>query len=336
MSFLHKYCTRQAAPNTATKTASPTTAVDSANIEALRRVLAMSAVGGGAGALWAGAANIGTLLGKPQAVTPSSEPVTVRLIDEAPTVNRPWHGLRPSKPLPWITMSGQRQKLGQVPAPAAQPSLMQTAAQGLYDNVVKPLGLHRYADIGLPTTSPNAKPWAAPAMIAGGGLSMLGGYTAADWLLKRRRDAGMEREVETAEQDYLSALSQLSAAGRKKADAAAATGTAVAKAAPTLLEQIYAAGAKVKPPAGPPGDITRGLEPMTALGGVPQHGVNTLSSLAAWWPTIAAVPAIPAGVGMYNFMRDSGERKALQEAIALRRRMRQHSAPPAIQLVPQG
>jgi hypothetical protein len=338
MSFLPRYCTRPTATDNARKTASPTTAVDAANVEAIRRILAASTVAGGAGVLAAGAMNLGALTGQPQSVLPSTEPVTVKLIDESPTANRPWHGLRPAKPLPWITMSGQRTKLGQ--APATPPSTMQTVAQGLYDNVIKPTGLHQFADPGLPTTSANSKLWGVPGMAAAGALSFVGGLTATDWLLKRRRDAGMEREVESAEKDYLAALSQLSTAGRKTAEKVDATaGKAVAEAAPSLLKQLYDAGAQIKPDAAATAAapaISRGIEPIKAFGGWGQQANNAASGLGAWWTALATVPAIPAGMGMYSFMRDSGERKALQEAIALRRRMRQHTAPPAIQLVPQG
>ena len=305
----------------------PTTAVDAANIEAIRRILAVSAAAGGAGVLTAGLANFGTLAGRPQSVLSANEPVTVKLIDEAPTANRPWHGLRPSKPLPWITSGGQRTKLGGLT------SVTQDIAEGLYNNVLKPGGLHRYLDGPLfPTTDASAKFWGVPGMVGGGALSFVGGVTAADWLLKRRREAGMEREVETAEKDYLSALNQLSTVGRKRA---VETTAAAAKAAPSFLEQAYAAGA---PTAAPPKpfDISAGLEPIKALFGLGQTGANALGRGAATWGALATIPAIPAGMGMYHLMRDSGERRALQEAIALRRRMRQHTAPPAIQLVPQG
>jgi hypothetical protein len=328
MSFLPKYCTRPAATDAARKTASPTTAVDAANIEAMRRILAASAVAGGAGVITAGLSNLGTLAGRPQSVLSADEPVTVKLIDEAPTANRPWHGLRPAKPLPWITMGGQRTKLGGLTA------VTQGIAEGAYNNLIKPTGLHRYADGPLPpTTDANSKFWGVPGMAAAGALSFVGGLAATDWLLKRRRDAGMEREMESAEKDYLAALTQLSTAGRKKADEPAA---AAAKVAPTVLERAFAAGAPTSVPRKPV-DISQGLEPLKSLFGLPmQPAANALGGAAATWATLATIPAIPAGVGMYHFMRDSGERKALQEAIALRRRMRQHTAPPAIQLVPQG
>lgn len=346
MSFLTTYCTRRlAADQRPAEKVADTTPVDAANIEAIRRILAAGTMGLGGGVLAGAAMNAGSLFGSPQSVLPTTEPVTVKLIDEAPTPTRPWHGLRPAKPLPWITQGGQRMKLGQVPVPPPQPSALQSAATTLYNNVVKPLGLHNYADPVAPTTWASSKLWAGPGQLGAGALSAVGGYTAADWLLKRRRDAGMERELDTAEQEYLSALSQLTAAGRPK-QAAETPDKGVVSAVSDKLKQWWAAGARdpaaaaaslaAPPPAPAPSTSTiPGLKPATWGWGIPQLAANSAGYMAAAWPTLAALPAIPAGVGMYNFMRDSGERKALQEALALRRRMRQHAMPPAIQLVPQ-
>lgn len=345
MSFLTTYCTHRRVATDAITTGkvAETTPVDAANIEAIRRILAAGTMGLGVGALAGAATNAGTLFGAPQSVLPTTEPVTVKLVDEAPTAARPWHGLRPAKPLPWITQGGQRMKLGQAPAappaPTAPPtSVLQRAATSLYDNVVKPTGLHRYADpiSSLPTTSASSKWWNGPGQLGAGALSAVGAYSAMDWLLKRRRDAGMERELDSAERDYLSALQQLTAAGRPKT--AEAPADTLAGTISKTLSRWHARGApgatgSVAPAAAPAAPA--GLQPVAGGNGIAQWLTNRIGDGAGLWTTMAMLPAIPAGMGMYDFMRNSGARKDLQEAIALRRRMRQHAMPPAIQLVPQ-
>lgn len=295
MSFLHTYYTRVARGKTAANNA-----VDNANIEALRRVLAVSALGAGTGAAAAGLTNIGTLFGKPQAMLPVAEPVTVRLVDEPATPTHPWHGLRPTRPLPWITAPGQRTKVGGVSDPGGD-GYFAPAAQKLYDHVLKPLGVNHAMDIpGLPSTTAASKWWAGPAQMGGAALAGVGAYTAVDWLMKRRRDAAMERELQGAESDYLTAMRQLSAAGRPRA---------------------------------PVGKIAESsVEPFSSW--IAQTASNWLNQVPATWTTVATIPALGAGYGMFHMMRDAGDRKALSEALALRRRVRQYAAPPPIQVVP--
>lgn len=261
-----------------------------ADIAALRNILGLGAGAFGAGALLRSIKEVPSVLGP----TPSNQ-VTTGAVGpvEVPIPMDPDQ----EQPMPGLPKLAEGDFFG-------------TAAKGLYDNVLQPMGLDK-ADTWQ-TTTPTAKWWQMPAMLGAGAAAGAGGWKMVDWLADHRRQQAGDTELQNAQQEYENAVKGL----HVKA-------AALNEARETMKKQAGAEGVQ------PDALFRQPLAPnaMKNLGGL---GANTLFG-------IAALTGIPTAVFAYHHAQNTNDVKALQEALIARRRAQQirNPAPPHLVLAPQ-
>lgn len=316
------------------------TAVDLANKEALRKVLAAVILGGSAGVITRGAlglANMPQRRSLPQ--INSSGPIYASLDPDAIDSNRPGAWIK--TPGPQFRRSGQggasafsyqpvddavnaankKPQQPQMPKSANvgdTPTPIKTMASNLYDNILKPIGVNKAMDIPVvigDTTNPSSKWWQFPSMAIGGTAAGYGGWKLTDWLLERQQANSDKDDLAEAEHEYITAMKGLG--GGKVA--------ALCEVRKIMLDKK--AGTVATPTPAPSIDPIKIL-PTNAQGrsNLMGAGINVLAG-------IAALSGIPSAVAVYNYVNGAGDTKALQEAMYQRQRMIQRQQPAPVQFV---
>lgn len=260
-----------------------------ADIAALRNILGLGVGAFGAGALLRSAKEVPTVLG----ATPNNQ-VTTGAVGQVEV------------PIP-MDPEEEQKRLAMQPK-FAETDMLGSAAKGLYDNVLQPMGLDK-ADTWQ-TTTPTAKWWHAPAMLGAGAATGTGGWKLVDWLADRRRSQAGDTELQNAQQEYESAVKGLHAKTAALDDARA-----------TLKKQALEG---VQPDA-----LLRSPLAPNATKNFAGLGANALFG-------IAALTGIPTAAFAYTHARNTNDVKALQEALIARRRAQQirNPAPPHLVLAP--
>lgn len=264
----------------------PTAPVEElATREAIRKILGAGLGAAGLGMLARGGQEMVNHYLNPRPIVSSAQGPTVVEMTTLP--NR-------KKPLNWIVPGGTNLRFKQANDPVG------TAANAVYDYGVKPLGLEPMMNFG---TSVASKPWLGAGVVGATGAGALGGWKLVDWLSKRRRESDLNRELGTAEREYVDAIKAL-------------RGTKIAEATQEAIEK-QANG----PAPAPSGSWSQGLK-------------NFAGGAGNLWGGTAALAALVAGPTAYNFVRNNTDRRALQEAIYLRNQQQQARSPANVILVP--
>lgn len=191
---------------------------------------------------------------------------------------------------------------------AAEPGMIQSAANTLVDNVARPLGVDKVLDPGR-AVSPWGKPWTVPAAIGAGAAGVAGGWRLVDWLSKQQDKGRQDADLARAKSEYESALQELHGHGKM---------AAVDEAATSLQKQ---ADGEAKP--GPFMSWFRPGDSATNLAGA------TLGSTL----TYAGVAGVPAAIMAYNYVKNHSPAKALQSALYRRQQMMQARRTPSVVLL---
>lgn len=275
-------------------------AIDAANIAALKQILATGGVGLGVGALVRGAGGLGEILSEPAAPSAApGGPTVVTLSPTLPQKRRPNRWIQPASAPRLPPYMKQANVVPPAPTSPASPQsdMLGTAASGLYNHVIKPIGLDQMMDIPGGTTSPQAKYWQRGGQVAAAMGGVYGGSKLVDWLMGKRRQMNQDADLHAAETEYMQALQGLHSPKLAALD----------EARETLQKQAN-------------------LSPLA------QNTTNTAGFLANHWLGAAALTGIPAGYMAFNAVRSRTKPRAVQEALLMRQRLQQARRPSPIQM----
>lgn len=176
---------------------------------------------------------------------------------------------------------------------------------------VPPKKEHSFAG-GAWTTNPMEKPWYLATALGLSGAGLYGGYKLADLILdwRRRRDAA--KEIEEAKEDYRKSLLEQYDVDRP---------TKRASADPDLAEDLDALSEFVKTAALPDW--------------MPNWLKGKLGLATNMYLPIAGMLALTAGLGAYHYAKRRSPEERLAKAIKQRERLRWAVRPPEIYAVPE-
>jgi len=272
---------------------------EEATREAIRHMLTYAMAGAGAGVGLRGLSSMGEIFNPRPIVSPVAQgtPTVVSLSSEHDR-KRPGAWLQPTAVGPVFKQA--------VEQPMAGP------ANSIYDNVVKPLGLHQVADMPFNNiTVPGAKPLYGAGAVAATAAGVGGGYKLLDWLLKRKRKNELDGETSAAEQEYLGAIKDL------RQTKYAALDEARGQIKQARVDELQS--------------------PLSPAGWTGQNAANAAGTLASTWGGLAMAAGIPAAAAGYALARENSNARALREALLLRARNLQRAQPaPVVLTRPEG
>lgn len=316
------------------------TPTDAANKEALRQILAFTALGGSLGALGRGLLGVPNLfrthrfpsINPNGSVLASLDPNDVNTKRPGAWIDTPGpqFRMRGSMPLqlPRIYPEEERgRKTAGVPAapvpPAApqipKPTPLKYVADKFYDHIAKPLGLNRLMDTPLGnTTRPETKFWHGPGIFTGAALGTAGGWQLMKWLQDKQQENEDDTELQSAEKEYMQSLKGLQHLNKLSA-------------VREKFEKHAGGGSVITPNISPNPPVTYGH----FWGGSGRQQVQNVGGLGAnAWATLATLVGLPTAYIVHKYVSSGTGNKALQEAMFQRQRLLQRQQPAAIQFKP--
>ena len=173
------------------------------------------------------------------------------------------------------------------------------------------------------TTNPLGGWWGPTAGIAAAGGGLYGGYKLVDWLLKKEREAGSQREVADAESEYEQALGeQYNSAMRAKA---AGDDLGIDDLADQYLAYVAEHG---RPKTAIVGIMPDSIEKLYRSN--PLIGHDQWEGFKGGTNAAMALMALGTGLGTYNWVKGKNKQELMRSALKKRQQQRAGMSPPPI------